>query len=35
MAGQAVSDQDRSDLVEFLLRTGDNTLVLGHRVSEW
>lgn len=22
-------------LVEFLLRTGDNTLILGHRVSEW
>lgn len=28
-------DQDRADLFEFLLRTGDNTLVLGHRVSEW
>ncbi len=24
-----------SDLFEFLLRMGDNTLVLGHRVSEW
>jgi len=24
-----------SALVEFLLRTGDNTLVLGHRISEW
>src|SRR5690242_16973302 len=24
-----------ADFVEFLLRTGDNTLVLGHRVSEW
>ncbi len=23
------------DLFEFLLRQGDNTLVLGHRVSEW
>ena len=22
-------------LLEFLLRTGDNTLILGHRVSEW
>lgn len=22
-------------LVEFLLRTGDNTLILGHRISEW
>jgi len=24
-----------SALFEFLLRQGDNTLVLGHRVSEW
>ncbi len=24
-----------SDFFEFLLRLGDNTLVLGHRVSEW
>ncbi len=24
-----------ADLFEFLLRMGDNTLVLGHRVSEW
>ncbi len=24
-----------NDLFEFLLRMGDNTLVLGHRVSEW
>ena len=24
-----------SDLYQFLLRMGDNTLVLGHRVSEW
>jgi ring-1,2-phenylacetyl-CoA epoxidase subunit PaaC len=30
---QPVSDE--ADIVEFLLRTGDNTLVLGHRVSEW
>ena len=22
-------------LVQFLLRTGDNALVLGHRLSEW
>jgi ring-1,2-phenylacetyl-CoA epoxidase subunit PaaC len=22
-------------LFEFLLRMGDNTLILGHRVSEW
>jgi ring-1,2-phenylacetyl-CoA epoxidase subunit PaaC len=26
---------DTADLLEFLLRTGDNTLILGHRVSEW
>jgi ring-1,2-phenylacetyl-CoA epoxidase subunit PaaC len=26
---------DRAALFEFLLRMGDNTLVLGHRVSEW
>lgn len=26
---------DQAALFEFLLRTGDNTLVLGHRVSEW
>jgi len=25
----------KSDLFEFLLRMGDNTLILGHRVSEW
>ena len=24
-----------ADLFEFLLRMGDNTLILGHRVSEW
>ncbi len=24
-----------TDLFEFLLRMGDNTLILGHRVSEW
>ena len=35
MAQHAQLDQDRSDLFEFLLRMGDNTLVLGHRVSEW
>lgn len=35
MAQSALMDQDRADLFEFLLRTGDNTLVLGHRVSEW
>jgi len=26
---------DRAALVEFLLRIGDNSLILGHRVSEW
>ncbi|MBB3425830.1 MULTISPECIES: 1,2-phenylacetyl-CoA epoxidase subunit PaaC [Rhizobium] len=26
---------DQAALVEFLLRIGDNTLILGHRVSEW
>ena len=26
---------DRGHLVQFLLRQGDNSLVLGHRVSEW
>ncbi len=26
---------DRAALFEFLLRIGDNTLILGHRVSEW
>lgn len=26
---------DKTHLFEFLLRQGDNTLVLGHRVSEW
>lgn len=30
---QPVSEE--ADIIEFLLRTGDNTLVLGHRVSEW
>ncbi|MHC5308231.1 1,2-phenylacetyl-CoA epoxidase subunit PaaC [Bartonella sp. LJL80] len=31
----AKSSQTDSALVEFLLRMGDNTLVLGHRISEW
>jgi ring-1,2-phenylacetyl-CoA epoxidase subunit PaaC len=37
MATQNASptDIDRASMVEFLLRTGDNTLILGHRVSEW
>ncbi len=26
---------DAAPIVEFLLRMGDNTLILGHRVSEW
>ena len=26
---------DKDKLLQFLLRQGDNTLVLGHRVSEW
>ncbi|MFK0161099.1 1,2-phenylacetyl-CoA epoxidase subunit PaaC [Rhizobium sp. NPDC090279] len=26
---------EQAALVEFLLRIGDNTLILGHRVSEW
>ena len=26
---------DKEKLLQFLLRQGDNTLVLGHRVSEW
>ena len=26
---------EKNDLFEFLLRQGDNTLVLGHRTSEW
>lgn len=26
---------DRAQLLEFLLRLGDTTLILGHRVSEW
>ncbi len=28
-------DVDQNALTEFLLRMGDNTLILGHRVSEW
>ena len=37
-AGQgapAPQDQTRDALFEWLLRTGDNALILGHRVSEW
>jgi ring-1,2-phenylacetyl-CoA epoxidase subunit PaaC len=28
-------EADKAALFEFLLRMGDNTLILGHRVSEW
>ena len=28
-------DADQEAFFEFLLRTGDSTLILGHRVSEW
>lgn len=31
----APQDQTRDVLFEWLLRTGDNALILGHRVSEW
>lgn len=31
----AALDPDQAALFEFLLRMGDNTLVLGHRISEW
>ena len=37
-AGQGApvpQDQTRDALFEWLLRTGDNALILGHRVSEW
>ncbi|PIE12998.1 MAG: phenylacetate-CoA oxygenase subunit PaaI [Rhodobacterales bacterium] len=30
-----MADVDKDMLLQFLLRLGDNTLVLGHRVSEW
>ncbi len=29
------TEVDRAALTEFLLRMGDNTLILGHRLSEW
>ncbi|MCP8938492.1 phenylacetate-CoA oxygenase subunit PaaC [Alsobacter sp. SYSU M60028] len=35
MAALADTAAGRAALLEFLLRTGDNTLILGHRVSEW
>ncbi|MDE3029692.1 MAG: phenylacetate-CoA oxygenase subunit PaaC [Paracoccaceae bacterium] len=31
----ALANVDRAAFVEFLTRMGDNTLILGHRVSEW
>lgn len=30
-----MADVDKNALLQFLLRMGDNTLILGHRVSEW
>jgi len=30
-----MAEVDQKALLQFLLRMGDNTLVLGHRVSEW
>ena len=35
MASAADPQGASAALIEFLLKTGDNTLVLGHRVSEW
>ena len=35
MAQQSRPLSETADVIEVLLRTGDNTLVLGHRVSEW
>ena len=35
MSGAAEGPALDKALFEFLLRTGDNTLILGHRVSEW
>jgi ring-1,2-phenylacetyl-CoA epoxidase subunit PaaC len=35
MSTTAVSPVDQTALFEFLKRIGDNTLILGHRVSEW
>ncbi len=33
--GASTSATDQGALHEFLLRTGDNCLILGHRLSEW
>ena len=30
-----MAEVDKQALLQFLLRMGDNTLILGHRVSEW
>ena len=30
-----VPDAARADLFEYLLRLGDDRLILGHRLSEW
>ncbi|MDM9620608.1 phenylacetate-CoA oxygenase subunit PaaI [Rhizobium sp. AC44/96] len=35
MSATAASTVDQTALFEFLKRIGDNTLILGHRVSEW
>ncbi len=35
MAPKTDNRMDQDALVQFLLRLGDNTLVLGHRVSQW
>ncbi len=35
MPDHAENGADQAALFQFLLRMGDNTLVLGHRVSEW
>jgi len=35
MAPMTENAVDQAALLQFLLRMGDNTLILGHRVSEW
>lgn len=34
-SGSLLEDTDQQNLFEFLLRMGDTTLILGHRLSEW
>jgi len=34
-AAEKLAEMTQEQLVQYLLRLGDNTLVLGHRVSEW